>query len=103
MGFRSSDPQLKAWSSSVALELPAAYRRRGCRVFNTDVHPGPPGTGYVMVLEMQGHPWCPGAGRNFFATHPGGDLSRGWTLLDPTAVRNTPSRPRTWADLFSLL
>lgn len=86
LGFRSSDPTLKEWSSNVALELPGEYQRRGCRVFNTDVHPGPAGSGYVMVLEMQGHPWCPGSGRNFFATHPGGsDLSQGWTLLDPLA------------------
>ena len=86
LGFRSSDPALKNWTSNVALELPAEYQRRGCRVFNTDVHPGPAGSGFVMVMEMQGHPWCPGVGRNFFATHPGGrDLSQGWTLLDPTA------------------
>ena len=85
LGFRSSDSALKEWSSNVALELPAEYQRRGCRVFNTDVHPGPAGSGYIMVLEMQGHSWCPGSGRNFFATHPGGDLSQGWTLLDPTA------------------
>ena len=62
MGYSSSDPDLQSWTANVALELPDEFHRRGCRVFNTDVHPGAGaangGYEYVMALEMQGHPWC---------------------------------------------
>ena len=40
MGYSSSDPDLQSWTANVALELPDEFHRRGCRVFNTDVHPG---------------------------------------------------------------
>ena len=88
MGYSSSDPDLQSWTANVALELPDEFHRRGCRVFNTDVHPGAGaangGYEYVMALEMQGHPWCPTASRNFFAVHDGGDLTKGWRLLNVT-------------------
>lgn len=86
MAYGSSDPSLQNWTVNVALELPEEFKRRGCRVFNTDVHYGAGavagGYKYVMAMEMQGHPWCPTASRNFFAVHKGGDLSRGWRLLN---------------------
>ena len=86
MAYASSDPSLQNWTVDVALELPEEFKRRGCRVFNTDVHYGAGaiagGYNYVMAMEMQGHPWCPTASRNFFAVHDGGDLSRGWRLLN---------------------
>lgn len=86
MAYGSSDPSLQNWTVDVALELPEEFKRRGCRVFNTDVHYGAGkiagGYNYVMAMEMQGHPWCPTASRNFFAVHDGGDLTRGWRLLN---------------------